>query len=58
MPGFADGGKNYPVTTMMTLEEAKAIHAYLIDAQWKAYEADQKERANAPKEKVSQQRTN
>jgi quinohemoprotein ethanol dehydrogenase len=58
MPGFADGGKNYPVTTMMTLEEAKAIHAYLIDEQWKAYETDRKERANAPREKVSQQRTN
>jgi len=41
MPGFADGGVNYPlVATKMTLEDANAIHAYLIDMQWKAYESE------------------
>lgn len=48
MPGFADGGENYPlVNTKMTLDDANAIHAYLIDMQWKAYEADQKRLAAA-----------
>ena len=48
MPGFADGGENYPlVNTKMTLEDANAIHAYLIDMQWKAYEADQKRLSGA-----------
>jgi quinohemoprotein ethanol dehydrogenase len=43
MPGFADGIPNYPiVSAKMTLEEAQAIHAYIVDLQWKAYEADQK----------------
>lgn len=42
MPGFADGGENYPVVSKMTLEEANAIHAYIIDLQHKAYQADQK----------------
>ena len=52
MPGFADGGENYPlVNTKMTLEDANAIHAYIIDVQWKAYEADQKERAQKARAK-------
>jgi quinohemoprotein ethanol dehydrogenase len=42
MPGFADGGENYPlVNTTMTLDDANAIHAYIIDIQQKAYESDQ-----------------
>ena len=42
MPGFADGGENFPLVSTMTLEEAKAIHAYIIDMQHKAYQDDQK----------------
>ena len=42
MPGFADGGENFPVVSTMTLEEANAIHAYIIDLQRKAYQEDQK----------------
>jgi quinohemoprotein ethanol dehydrogenase len=43
MPGFADGGANYPlVKTKMTEADAKAIQAYIIDLQWKLYEAEQK----------------
>jgi quinohemoprotein ethanol dehydrogenase len=42
MPGFADGGENFPVVSTMTLEEANAIHAYIIDLQHKAYQDDQK----------------
>jgi mono/diheme cytochrome c family protein len=43
MPGFADGIQNYPiVSAKMSLEDAQAIHAYIVDVQWKAYEADRK----------------
>ncbi|MDH5345747.1 MAG: PQQ-binding-like beta-propeller repeat protein, partial [Gammaproteobacteria bacterium] len=42
MPGFADGGENYPVVSTMTLEEANAIHAYIIDLQHKAYQDDKR----------------
>jgi quinohemoprotein ethanol dehydrogenase len=42
MPGFADGGENYPLVANMTLKEANAIHAYIIDLQHKAYKDDQK----------------
>jgi quinohemoprotein ethanol dehydrogenase len=46
MPGFSDGGENYPlVKSRMTLQEANAIHAFIIDLQWKAYEEDQKRSA-------------
>lgn len=50
MPGFSDGGENYPlVKSRMTAEDVKAIHAYIVDLQWKAYEADQKRLANKGK---------
>ena len=43
MPGFSDGGENYPlVKSQMTVEEANAIHAFIIDLQWKTYREDQK----------------
>lgn len=43
MPGFADGIANWPITgAPMTGDEAKALHAYLIDLQWKAYTLDQR----------------
>lgn len=42
MPGFADGELNWPAVDQMTADEAKAIHAYIVDLQWKAYRADQK----------------
>ena len=41
MPGFADGGENFPVVSTMTLEDANAIHAYIIDLQHKAFQKDQ-----------------
>src|SRR6185312_3715850 len=42
MPGFAGEGAGFPLEhTKMTVEEANALHAYLIDLQWKAYNADQ-----------------
>jgi quinohemoprotein ethanol dehydrogenase len=44
MVGFADGQSNYPVITPMTLAEANALHAFIIDLQWKAYNADHHER--------------
>jgi hypothetical protein len=47
MPGFSDGGQNYPlVKSKMTLEDAQAIHAFIVDLQWKTYEADQKRLAS------------
>jgi len=46
MPGFADGIPNYPiVSAKMSVDEAQAIHAYIIDLQWNAYRADQTRRA-------------
>jgi quinohemoprotein ethanol dehydrogenase len=46
MPGFADGIPNYPiVSARMSLDEAQAIHAYIVELQWKAYKADQDRRA-------------
>ena len=42
MPGFAGEGAGFPLEhTIMTPEEANALHAYIIDLQWKAYNADQ-----------------
>jgi quinohemoprotein ethanol dehydrogenase len=42
MPGFAGEGAGFPLEhTKMTPEEANALHAYIIDLQWKAYNADQ-----------------
>jgi quinohemoprotein ethanol dehydrogenase len=50
MPGFSDGGENYPlVKSQMTVEEANAIHAFIIDLQWKTYREDQKRLAGEAK---------
>lgn len=47
MPGFADGGANYPlVKSRMTAEDVNAIHAFIIDLQQKAYAADQRRLIN------------
>jgi mono/diheme cytochrome c family protein len=40
MPGFGAGAGFPLVDTKMTVEEANALHAYLIDLQWKAYDAE------------------
>jgi quinohemoprotein ethanol dehydrogenase len=41
MPGFA-AGAGWPLEeTKMTVEEANAVHAYIIDLQWKAYNEEQ-----------------
>ena len=43
MPGFAaaDAGWRWPlVHTTMSVEEANAVHAYIIDLEWKAYNAE------------------
>jgi quinohemoprotein ethanol dehydrogenase len=45
MPGFAagDAGWRWPlVHTTMSVEEANAVHAYIIDLQWRAYNAQQR----------------
>jgi quinohemoprotein ethanol dehydrogenase len=41
MPGFGDPTGFPLVVTKMTPEEADAIHAYVIDLSWKAYNAEQ-----------------
>jgi quinohemoprotein ethanol dehydrogenase len=41
MPGFGTGAGWPLVETKMTVEEANAVHAYIIDLQWKAYNAEQ-----------------
>jgi quinohemoprotein ethanol dehydrogenase len=41
MPGFGPGA-GWPLEqTKMTVEEANAVHAYIIDLEWKAYNAEQ-----------------
>jgi quinohemoprotein ethanol dehydrogenase len=41
MPGFADGTPNYPlVKTKMSVDDANAIHAYIVDLSWKSYNAE------------------
>jgi quinohemoprotein ethanol dehydrogenase len=47
MPGFGDGILNWPGTDQMTLDEANALHAYLIELQWRAYREDQKRLAHS-----------
>jgi hypothetical protein len=42
MPGFADPPKFAFPHMKMTVQEADAIHAYVIDQAWKAYNAEQK----------------
>jgi quinohemoprotein ethanol dehydrogenase len=40
MPGFGDGAGFPLTTTKMSVAEALALHAYLIDLQWKAFQSD------------------
>jgi len=37
MPGFADGAGFPLIKTKMTAEDALALHAYIIDLEWKAF---------------------
>ena len=41
MPGFGSGAGWPLVETKMTAEEANAVHAYIIDLSWKAYNDEQ-----------------
>jgi hypothetical protein len=41
MPGFADPPKFAFPSDKMTVPDADAIHAYVIDEAWKAYKAEQ-----------------
>ena len=41
MPGFAEGAGFPLVNTKMSVSDALALHAYLIDLDWKAYRKDQ-----------------
>jgi quinohemoprotein ethanol dehydrogenase len=43
MPGFADPPKFAFPNAKMTVKEADAIHAYVIDQAWKAYKAEQQQ---------------
>jgi quinohemoprotein ethanol dehydrogenase len=49
MPGFADPPKFAFPHMRMTVQEADAIHAYVVDQAWKAYNAEQ-QKAQAKKE--------
>jgi quinohemoprotein ethanol dehydrogenase len=40
MPGFGEGAGWPLLANKMTVEEANALHAYLIDRAWKAYDAE------------------
>ncbi len=42
MPGFGAGAAPWPFDTKMTVEEANALHSYIIDLSWKAYNAEQR----------------
>ena len=44
MPGFADPPKFAFPNQKMTMADADAIHAYVIDQAWKAYNKEQKEK--------------
>jgi quinohemoprotein ethanol dehydrogenase len=41
MPGFGEGAGWPLIETKMSVEDANALHAYIIDLSWKAYNADQ-----------------
>jgi quinohemoprotein ethanol dehydrogenase len=41
MPGFGNGAGWPLLETKMSVEDATALHAYLIDLSWKAYDAEQ-----------------
>jgi quinohemoprotein ethanol dehydrogenase len=40
MPGFGEGAGWPMIETKMSIEDANALHAYIIDLSWKAYNAD------------------
>lgn len=40
MPGFGDEHLNWPMVDQMTPDEAQALHAYIIDLQWAAYDKE------------------
>ncbi|MGA7540314.1 MAG: PQQ-binding-like beta-propeller repeat protein [Steroidobacteraceae bacterium] len=40
MPGFADGAGFPLIKTKMSVADATALHAYIIDLEWKAFEAE------------------
>jgi quinohemoprotein ethanol dehydrogenase len=40
MPGFADGAGFPLIKTRMSAADALALHAYIVDLEWKAYRAD------------------
>jgi hypothetical protein len=46
MPGFADPPKFAFPHMKMTAQEAEAIHAYVIDQAWKAYNGEQANAGN------------
>jgi hypothetical protein len=52
MPGFGAGAGWPLVDTKMTVEEANALHSYLIDLAWKAYNEQQGAKSK-PKVKLS-----
>src|SRR6266567_2008945 len=47
MPGFADPPKFAFPHAKMTVQDADAIHAYVIDGAWKAYKGEQEKTPNA-----------
>jgi len=49
MPGFADPPKFAFPNARMTVQDADAIHAYVIDQSWKAYRGEQ-EKAHSKRE--------
>jgi quinohemoprotein ethanol dehydrogenase len=50
MPGFADPPKFAFPHARMTVQDADAIHAYVIAQSWKAYRGEQQEAAHAKRE--------
>lgn len=42
MPGFAEGAGFPLIKTRMSVSDALALHAYLIDLQWKAFRSESK----------------
>ena len=50
MPGFADPPKFAFPNAKMTVQDADAIHAYVIAQSWKAYRGEQQEAAHSKRE--------
>jgi quinohemoprotein ethanol dehydrogenase len=49
MPAFGSGAGFPLIETKMTVDEANALHAYIIDLSWKAYNEQQQAKPNATK---------